>query len=166
MQNPSKHCIWLIFESALLDSIIHDLSKKYSTPLFQPHCTIIGRTSAPLVQLKGAIAGIISDKEIHDIRIGEIGYRDDYYMSYYLEIQENQYLSSLHKNLITILDIEKETKYLPHISLMYSSIRESEKQNINIPIHKGDVVKTKALQITECNENVENWKPVFELLLK
>ena len=88
MQNEVKHCIWLTFGSTLLDSIINDLSEEYNTPIFQPHCTIIGRTSIPLVQLKSALISIIGDTVMQNIRVGDIGYRDDYFMSYYLEILE------------------------------------------------------------------------------
>ena len=166
MFNSIKYCIWLTFESTSLDSIISSLSEKYNTPIFQPHCTIIGRTSISLVRLKAALVGVIGDKKIQNIRVGDIGYSDDFYKSYYLEILENQLLIDIHNNLTIILNVKETTKYFPHISLMYSLLKESEKQNINIPIHKGDIIKTKSIQITECNENVEEWKPIFELMLK
>lgn len=165
MKNNVKHCIWLTFESALLDSIIFELSEKYNTPIYQPHCTIIGRTTISLVQLKAALVSVVGGTKIQNIRVGDIGYRDDYFMSYYLEILDNQFVTDLHKNLTAILDLEERADYLPHISLMYSSMQYSEKHNIKIPINKGDVIKAKSLQITDCTENIENWKPVFELLL-
>ena len=166
MQNAVKHCIWLTFDSALLESIIHDLSETYNTPIFQPHCTIIGRTNISLVQLKAAIIGVVNGEDIQNIRVGGVGYRDEFFMSYYLEIKEKQTLTKLHQNFAYILELEEDTDYFPHISLMYSSMKELEKQKINIPIQIGDVIKIKSIQITECNDNVENWKPVFELLLK
>lgn len=165
MQNTIKYCIWLTFESELLKSIIHELSKRYSAPVFQPHCTIIGRTEIPLIKLKSAVINVIDDHNIKEISLEGIGYRDEYWMSYFLTISEKHILTYLHNNLMKLLGLSEDLEYLPHISLLYCSLSESEKREIIIPINFGNRIKTRSIQITECGEKVENWKPVFELIL-
>jgi len=163
MQNSPKHCIWLTFESELLETIIADLSKKYRTSIFQPHCTIIGKTEIPVVQLKSAIVGVRDSINLKKVTVSNIEQREDYWMSYYLTFYEKQIVSDLRKRLVSTLEIKVTSDFYPHISLMYNLMEDSKKEDIKIPIGEGEVIKTRSIQITDCSSRVEEWKPIFEL---
>jgi hypothetical protein len=120
----------------------------------------------PLVQLKSAIVNAVDSINLQEVTVSKIEYREDYWMSYFLTFCEKQIVSELRKGLLDALGIQEISDFYPHISLMYSSLSEDEKVRIKVPVHEGDVIVVKSIQITECEGNVESWKPVFELLLE
>ena len=163
MQNPAKLCVWLTFDSRRLESIILRLSEQFAGPIFQPHCTIIGKTDVALVRLKSAVINTAEQLNIREVHIDKIGFSDEFWESYYLELAEDQVIIRLHNKLTEFLGIDQKSDYFPHISLMYNSINEIEKRKIKLPIEIGETINIRSLQITECGDRVENWKPVFEM---
>ncbi len=163
MQQINKYCVWLTYESDLLNSIIFDLSNNYNGPVFQAHSTLLGKSDIPLINLKSAIIGISAELTIKEVTVENIEYRDDYWMAYFITIHEKQILLEIHQKLLKELNINNNEIYYPHISLLYGSLSTEEKNKIETPIQKGDIIKIRSIQITECGDEVEKWKPVFEL---
>jgi hypothetical protein len=90
-------------------------------------------------------------------------FTEDYFRSYFIEINEKQILTKWHKRICNLINIEYDTGFLPHISLMYCDIPKEIKKQIEVPIAKGKSFKIRSIQITACDGEVENWNPVFEL---
>lgn len=163
MQNPAKLCVWLTFESKKLESIILSLSEQFDGPVFQPHCTIIGKTDVAFPRLKSVVINAAEQLSTREVHIDKIGFSDKFWESYYLELAEDHAIIRLHNKLTAILGIDQKSDYFPHISLMYNSVNEIEKRKIELPVEIGETINIRSLQITECGDRVENWKPVFEL---
>ena len=159
----SKYCIWLTLDSPELQDIIIELAERFNSPVFQAHCTIIGRTDIPIIKLKSAIVQKDYNLKLDSVHINSISYSENIWKSYYLELKEKHNLIELHEQFCNILSIEKDYEIQPHISLMYNLISEKVKQSISIPIKIGAFFKIHSIQITECGEEVERWKPIFEL---
>ena len=165
MINANKHCIWLTFESRELANIINNLSDRFHGPVFQPHCTLVGKTDISIIKLKSAITNVMESTNLKEIHIENVNFSDNYWRSFYLELKEKNKLTRLHEKLMELLSLEISDDYIPHISLMYNLISEKIKKDIELPIELGQSIQLRSIQITKCDEYVENWKPVFQLII-
>ena len=157
------NCIWLSIEAPDLAEIINGLSQKYGGPIFQPHCTLVGRTDIPLSKLKSAIINLVVNHQLSELHPLKINYTDSSWRALFIELKEKQILTKWYKYTCELLAIEEDTEYFPHISLMYNNLPNSEKKAISNNIQLRAVYKIRSVQIVECSENINNWNSVFEL---
>ena len=157
------YCIWLTFDSTNLSKIILKLAQKYNCPVFQPHCTLIGKTDISLPKMKSAIDILISNYEPIEVHPIKISCTDNLWRSLYIELKEKQILTKWHEHISDLLSIKYDRGYLPHISLMYSSISLEEKKRISENIQLKSAYKIQSIKIIDCDEKIDSWKTVFEL---
>jgi hypothetical protein len=162
MDLSNSYCIWLTFNSRELENLIVELSNKFDSPIFQPHCTLLGKTSISPIKLKSAILSL-TKFDIKMITFSKVGYSQDYWRSYYLEIAEKKIVKKMHETIIDNLDLNVDINFFPHISLMYNSIDERIKKGLQLSIKKELEIPIRSVQIVECGKKVESWKPIFEL---
>ena len=158
----NRYCIWLTIDSIRLRKIILNLAQKYHGPIFQPHLTLIGRTNVSLNILKSATYSFANDFNLSNVQGINTNFTNEYFQSYYIEIKEKQILTQLHKTMCESLNINCDKNYLPHISLMYNNISKEEKEQIILPFDYDKPFDFRSIQITDCDGEVENWKPIFE----
>ncbi len=159
------YCIWLTFDSSNLSEIIIKLAKKYKGPVFQPHCTLVGKTDISVPRLKSAIINLMSNYKPIEVHPIKVEYTDNIWRALYIELEEKQILTKWHENICDLLSINYSKDLLPHISLMYNTVSLKEKERISSKIQLQSVYKICSIQIVDCNEKVVEWKPVFELLI-
>jgi len=157
------YCIWLTFDSSELSEIIRKLAQKYNSPVFQPHCTLIGKTDASLPIMKSALVNLLSNHKLFEVHPVKIGYTDYLWRALYIELKENQILTKWHKHICNLLTINYDKDFLPHISLMYNSVSLREKKKISGKIKLESVCKIQSIQIVDCGGTVDTWRTVFEL---
>ena len=157
------HCLWLKFDSSDLSEIIIKLAQKYNGPIFQPHCTLIGKTDVLLPRLKSAIINLTSNYKPIEVHPEKIDYTDNIWRALYIELKEKKILTKWHKYICDSLSINYDKEFLPHISLMYNTISLKEKKKISNKIQLKSVYKIQSIKIIDCCENVDNWRMVFEL---
>ena len=157
------YCIWLTFDSPDIFEIIADLATNYNSPLFQPHCTIIGKTDKSLQRLKSAVVNLASNSKLIDVHPVKISYTANLWRALYIELKEKDIVTNWHKDACDSLNIECDNDYLPHISLVYKSISVGEKEKIINKIKLKSEYKIQSIQIIDCSEKVEEWRTVFEL---
>lgn len=156
-------CIWLRFNSAYLSEIILKLARKYNGPVFQPHCTLIGKTDVSLPRLKSAIIDLDRTFDLRHVRTKNISFSDNYWRSFYIELDEKMILTKWHEHICDILSIKHDRDFLPHISLMYNSISREEKERVSKNMQLKSTNKIHSIQIIDCNDKVDEWRAVFEL---
>ena len=156
------YCVWLKFDSADLSEIIVNLSQKYNGPVFEPHCTLIGKTDVSLPKLKSAIIGLNSNFDLSKVHTKEINYSDNYWRTLFIELDEKKVLTKWHEYIRHSLSIDIDKKYLPLISLMYNYISREEKKRIAENIRLQSTYKIKSIQIVDCSDKVDEWHTVFE----
>ena len=98
------YCIWLKFDSANLSEIILNLARKYNGPVFQPHCTLIGKTDVSLPRLKLAIVNLISNYKPIEVHPRKINYTDSLWRALYIELDEKKVLSKWHDHICNLLN--------------------------------------------------------------
>ena len=157
------YCIWLTFDSPDLSEIIFKLAHKYNSPVFQPHCTLVGKTDKSLPRLKTAIINLLSHCKPDAIHPEKIGYSDNLWRALYIELREKQMLTNWHEYICDLLSINYDEDYLPHISLMYNTVSFIEKKKISGNIQLKSTYKIKSIQIVDCSREVDDWRTVFEL---
>jgi 2'-5' RNA ligase len=157
------YCVWLTFKSPDISEIILKLAREYDGPVFQPHCTILGKTDKSLPRLKSAVIDLISNYESIDVHPVKISFTDNLWRALYIELDEKTILNKWHEDTCESLDIECDNDYLPHISLMYNTISAREKGKLLGKIKLKSVYKIKSIQIIECSDKVNDWRTVFEL---
>ncbi len=157
------HCIWITFDSPNLTEIIKKLAQKYNSPVFKPHCTLIGKTDIALSTMESVVVNLMKKYKPFSVHPEKIGYTDNMWRALYIELKEKLILTKWHKHVCDLLSINHETNYLPHISLMYNSISLREKKKIVDKIQLKAVYKINSIQIINCGENVNDWIPIFEL---
>lgn len=157
------YCIWLTFDSSNLSEIIIKLAKQYNGSVFQPHCTLVGKTDVPVPRLKSAIIHLMSNYTPIGVHPAKIDYTDNIWRALYIELEEKKILTKWHENICDLLSINYSKDFLPHISLMYNTVSLKEKERISRKVQLQSVYKICSIQIVDCNEKVDDWKPVFEL---
>ena len=156
------YCIWLTFNSSDLSEIIMKLALKYNSPVFQPHCTIIGKTDVSLPRIKSAVIDLMSNYKPIDVHPVKISYTDNIWRTLYIELDENKSLNKWHDHICNLLAINCDKEYLPHISLIYNSISLEEKKKISKNIQLKSAYKIQSIQIIDCGIKVDDWRTVFE----
>jgi len=157
------YCIWLTFDSSNLSEIIMKLALKYNSPVFQPHCTLIGKTDKSLPRMKSAAIDLVSNYIPIDVHPAKISYTDNLWRALYIELDEKTVFTKWHEQICDLLSINYDNDYLPHISLMYNTISVREKEKLTGEIKLKLAYKISSIKIIDCNEKVEEWSTVFEL---
>jgi hypothetical protein len=156
------YCTWITFDSSDLTEIIIKLAKKYNNPVFQPHCTLIGKTDISLPRMKSAIINLISNYKMIEVHPHKFGYTSNLWRTLYIILEEKQILKQWHEHICNLLSINPDKDYLPHISLMYNSLSLNEKKIISSKIKLKSVYKIHSIQIVECGKNIDGWNVAFE----
>jgi 2'-5' RNA ligase len=156
------YCTWITFDSSDLTEIIIKLAKKYNNPVFQPHCTLIGKTDISLPRMKSAIINLIDNYKMIELHPNKIAYSDYLWQALYIELKELQTLTKWHEHICNLLSINPDKDYIPHISLMYNKLSLKEKKIISSKIKLKSVYKIHSIQIVECGKNIDGWNVAFE----
>ena len=157
------YCIWLTFDSSDLSENIFKLAQKYNGPVFQPHCTLLGKTDVPLPRIKSAVIDLMSNYKPIDVHPVRISYSDNLWRSLYIELYEKKTLTKLHKVISDLLSINYYKSFLPHISLMYNTISIREKKKLCGEIKLKSAYKISSIKIIDYSDKVDDWRTVFKL---
>lgn len=171
MDNKNQSCgysIWLIPDSKSLKSlgrIIEDISFTTQTPKFEPHITLLGGFEGEEAELKEKFIKIYKNTNSFKVELVRTGYEDFYFRSFYM-------LASLNKKLLSLNEaiqrrFNRKEQYMPHLSLLYSNLKEEEKRkiisrlNLQLPVK----IKITKIQLLKTEGEVEKWRKVVEVSL-
>ena len=156
------YCTWITFDSSDLTEIILKLAQKYNGPVFQPHCTLIGKTDISLPRMKSAIINLMDNYKMIEIHPNKFGYTSNLWRTLYILLEEKQILKKWHEHICNFLSINADKDYLPHISLMYNTLSLNEKKIISSKIKLKSAYKIHSIQIIDCGEKINGWDVAFE----
>ena len=128
------YSIWLMPHGKCANSvsrIINDISKKYNTPIFKPHVTLIGDCEKEKCY---KLYSILKKKKkiIQPIKIilKDFGYKNSFFQCLYIKVTKSYQLCKTRDFLIKNLKINSKKVYEPHMSIIYSNLKISEKKKI------------------------------------
>ncbi len=129
----TEHSIWLMpsgevrYELALL---IAKLATEYSTEVFPPHVTLIGRLAHPVPVLDAKARQLAARLKPYELALGNVEYLDEYYRCLFTHLQETE--AVLHANAVAreVFGRQDDPTYMPHMSLLYGDFPKELKDKI------------------------------------
>ncbi len=113
-----------------LQERIKKLSKKYNTPLFAPHVTLLSSLTASETELVSLTQTLASSLHPVELVLTKAGYRDDFYKSLFIHVKNSGMLNEMHRMACQLFDRPDSEPYLPHLSLLYGNLDPKEKERI------------------------------------
>lgn len=127
------YALWLVPEEpifTLLARKISRLSQKLSTPLFEPHVTLLGGITAPEEEIVGKLASLASWLRPFRIELEEIGYCDEYFRCLFFSVVRTDPVIKAHRAARETFNLRHKEVYMPHLSLFYGRLRVDTKMGI------------------------------------
>lgn len=150
-----------------LQKLILELSRKYSTPRFEPHVTLSGEIQAPITELRANTVKIATLMEPLEIRLRKVAYLNQYFRCIFIQAEKTKALMRAHKIACTALAQDSDDDYMPHLSLMYGDLSRSMKQGVIQELGKEVAVDfgIKDLHLYYTGGQPKEWYPVFSVRL-
>ena len=159
------YSIWLTLEkdsrSSYRDLII-ELSKRFKSPSFEPHCTIYGRLDVALDNIKPVISDIAKKGNQFSTTVKRLKSGKSKWKSLYLSINNNEEIKFLYGECKKKFGSSRKYAFDPHLSLAYG-LYDPETiyiatKNIIIPKY----LAFSGIAIVKTGQNVTKWETVFQ----
>jgi len=116
------YSLWLMPSGQMyrrLRGVILKLSREYSTSVFKPHVTLLGRIVGPRREVLAKSAQLARSMRPLRIQLGALDARDEYYRCLFVRAAKTGPLKKAYRAALRIFGLEKRRACLPHLSLMY-----------------------------------------------
>lgn len=133
LDNAQVYSIWLKPTGevrAELTGIVSRLSREYTTPLFEPHVTLIGDLIGPEEELIARTGRLAKQLRPFVVQLGEVDYLDEFYRCLFIHVQETEPVLKANAQARQVFQRESDDKYLPHLSLLYGNLPPAVKEEI------------------------------------
>jgi len=162
--------IWLMPSGSAYDrlrALILKLSKEYSTPLFEPHITVIGGMIGQEDAIVAKTAELASFVKPCIIKLNKIDHRKEYFKCLFLHAEETQPLLDINLKAREIFSRQADPARMLHLSLLYGDLSVSVKDEIIRRIDKDASVEFKASKIflISCSGPPKDWHIIKEFSL-
>ncbi len=129
-----EHTIWLMVSDKKASKTIQEIGKKYSTPVFKPHLTLINGIKGPEKEVVKKFSLLAKDIGRIQLEPDGLGYSSEFFKCIFIRIKKTPELKKFNSKAGRIFGIKKS--FSPHISLMYGKIPRDVKKNIMKEIRK------------------------------
>ncbi len=125
------YSIWLMPQGEIyryLSEIIFRLSKKYNSPYFEPHVTLLGGmegSEKDILQKTEKLARIIAP---YEIRLTKIGFLDEYFRALFVKADKTRKVMNANRKAQGMFGFNSD--YMPHLSLAYGDIKKDVKKEM------------------------------------
>ena len=127
------YAIWLTFSKSdreYLKSIIDKIAGKYHAPKFEPHVTVYGVLDLKMNEIDNTINEVAQKSNSFLVKKSEILQSEVLWKTVYIELEKNQQLELIYKNLKNNFEKILKYEFSPHISLIYKILSKEEKIKI------------------------------------
>lgn len=171
MPASSVYSLWLQPNGDIayqLQERIKKLGKKYHTPIFAPHVTLLGSLSASETELTSLTNTLASSLHPIELVLTRAGYHNLFYQALFVHVKKSNALEEMRHTACQLFDHSKTDSFMPHLSLLYGDLSQKEKERIlNVmgrEFHIGFIVKSIVLMQTEGPP--EEWKKIHTAVFK
>jgi 2'-5' RNA ligase len=157
------YAIWLTFsqnDKKYLRKIIRDTSKRYDSPVFEPHITIYGLIDIEINLIKKIIKKISANNKSFITKKIKILQSNNLWKTIYIELENQKEFTKIYQNLKECFEQIEKYEFSPHISLVYKILSTTEKTEI---INQLDIKKEFTIEqivILKFFPEVEKWEIV------
>lgn len=159
----SGYSLWLTPQKdvkKIYQRIIGNLSKKYHTPYFEPHVTLLGSISGDQTSVIDKTKQLLTF--LKPIAAGglKINFEDFYFRSIYLKLHKSPALKDFNLKAKKIFGFAQTSDYMPHLSLIYADLPiETKLREIQmLPEITNKEFKLEWLDLYYCEGEVRDWK--------
>lgn len=159
-----KGCaLWLIPREPMFNLLagrISALSREYSTPLFEPHVTLLsGITSQEQEILAKSRLLASSLKPVH-VELGDVDYLDEYFRCLFFRIVSASPIMKAHHAAQKTFGLENEPAFEPHLSLLYGKLQLETKKKIaeDVGSLSGQRLELDHLELYRVSCTLDAWK--------
>jgi 2'-5' RNA ligase len=150
-----------------LYSLILQLGRKYNTPIFEPHVTLIGEVQGDEETLILKTIKLASLIKSYKIELNTVEFLDDYFRCLFLRVRETDEVMKANKEARKIFRREIESRYIPHLSLIYGHLSHQIKEDLITEIDKEIPTRfeVNSIHLFSINGEVKDWYRVKEFPL-
>ena len=176
-QAGEEYYVWLAPSGAeyeKLHALVCDLAKKYQSPCFLPHMTVVGPVQGSLAEVTRQTKKLADQTQSLQAQLSVIEWTipDDLYRSFIVLIEPTNALQRLYQATANVFGKNNKPPY--HISLMYTKLPLAEREKIRDEIYRGkkatdfnETILLDRLQICfTTNLPPSEWKCPAEIPLK
>jgi 2'-5' RNA ligase len=166
-----KYSLWLVPEGIVndrLEKTIKELSRKYNTPLFKPHVTLLGSiecSEEEILSKAGEVAGRIKS---YEIKLTHTDMLDEFFRALFIRVEETQEVMGANTVARSVFDRNSGPDYMPHLSLLYGDFPEEQKKRILDETGRiyNLMFKAEHIYVYVTSGEVEAWRQVGKFSLK
>ena len=153
-----------------LKKIILDLSKKYNSPIFEPHITLLpGGCELDKKIVIDKLSEIVRKTKPFKTTFGKLNQLDEHFKSIFIEVEKTKDLINFANSIQKEVNGKAALNYSPHLSILYGDF-SNEKKDATIKLLGGKYDKSFILNKVdvveyEFNQPPETWKKVASIEL-
>jgi 2'-5' RNA ligase len=168
-----EYSLWIMPSGevyAELNNIILGLSQRYNSPLFKPHITLTGGLFGDEKDLIEKTRNLANNVKPFDVKLNTLGLKcvDEYFKSLFIKVKETNQIMDANKKAREIFNYGPNTKYMPHMSLIYGNFSNELKNEIISDVGKDLNLEFKVDEISlySIKGKVKDWHDIgrFSLL--
>jgi len=133
MNTDLRYFLWLIPPAKIgqqLMTMIQQLSQRFSSPLFEPHITLLANIEGAeeeIILTAQELAKVILPLKV---RLTSLDDRDNFYMSLFIHVEGEEPIMDAHQKAAAIFMRTPDEEFSPHLSLLYGDFPKPIKENI------------------------------------
>ena len=157
------YAIWFVLEkndTEYFANIINDLGVKYDAQPFKPHITAYGLVDISLDKLDKIVRDSIQGQKQFVIKKSNIFYSDVFWKTLFVEFQPHEQLTKIGEKLTASLQSCASYDFIPHVSLIYKKMDESEQKKLANTIEIKEEFTVTQMWIQQFHEDITKWKIV------
>lgn len=136
VKNDEKrgYSIWLVPKDdavfVRLYNVIKAIGKQYSTPMFEPHITLIGSLLGSEQEVMEKTASLAGRIKPYTATFGNVDQFDEYFKALIVRMQKTPEVMESNRMAREVFVKQGSTGYMPHLSLMYADLPKETKDKI------------------------------------
>jgi 2'-5' RNA ligase len=169
MAGDKKYSLWLMPSGSVypkLRALIEELSKRYSSPMFEPHVTLAGPFTGQegdVIARAEKLSRIIKPCAIN---LGEVDMMDDFHRCLFIMVAKTRELMTA--NLEACKLFKLRSNYMPHLSLIHGNFPVDVKKEIieTLGRFEGMSFTAHSMHLFVIDGDVKNWHRIKEFRLQ
>ncbi len=167
------HSIWLMPPSdqeEAFAAIVCDLAKRFESPVFQPHLTLVEDMPRSCEELKPLVEQVADGMASFDAPVETVEESELYYRSFYARFPVTPQLRMLKEKAVGLFKVGSVETFMPHISLAYGVAKSPEKTDAIAALRselQGRSVRFDRVCIVSSSQQtpIEEWRIRYEARL-
>ena len=161
---PLVFSVWLVPSKKhflVLEKIITRLAKENQSPVFIPHCTLVGGIKSSPKHLFNEIHSFCDSNTSVNANTLQLDCEQTLFKSFFIQLKWDVKILNFQKKISKIFNKEELYQFDPHLSLMYKLVSYEKQQKIKSTITIPDQINFDRVMIIRGGPVVEKWDVIF-----